>query len=74
MIQMLISIDRLPYNAEAINFYDVTIFFFRSGIKVLTKYERPKMERDARQKCSEKDCIFGRHLFAFSAVRISLRL
>ena len=45
--------------------------------KALTKYERPKMKRDAQQKCSlflRKDCIFVGHRFSFSAVRISLGL
>ena len=51
---------------------------FSNLVKALTKYERPKMKRDMHAKntviFTEKDSIFGRQLFSFSAVHILLGL
>ena len=56
-------------------------FRFWNASKALTKYEWPKMKRDARQKCSlfiagnwEKDSIIGGHLLSYSTLLISLKL
>ena len=59
------------YSEKATKFCEFSTVYL-TVTKALTKYERPKMKRDACQKYS--DSIFGEHLFSFSAVHISLRL
>ena len=49
----------------------LTLYLLYFKTKTLTKSERPKMKRYARQKCSLFFCIF---CFLFSVVRISLGL
>ena len=52
-------------------------FYGLNSTKALTKYERPKMKRDARQKCNlflSKRLNFWRAFFSFSAVSFSIGL
>ena len=53
-------------------FYETRNFDATHSTKALTKYERPKIKRYARQKCSL--LFFVGYLFSFMALRISLGL